>query len=301
MISIIIPAYNAGATIKRAVDSVLKQNFEDWELILVDNNSLDDTYVIMSYYKKQFPHKIKLAQEIKRGAPAARNRGLMLAKGEWIQFLDSDDELPNDKLERQLKIAQQENAEIIVSNYVKLTTIGKFTFKKNIKPINDVWVGLIRTRLGITSSNLWKKESILKVGGWDESLKSTQEYDLLFRLLMNKVKITFDISPEPTLIYNNGVSITRTSDSTRNTDLYLAHLELRKRIRNYLIENNEFSDKIEELINLDTYNIYLYKKQYLGEKEKKDIECLKLSRIIKIKCFTEFQLKKAIKKIAVLF
>src|SRR4051794_32661932 len=114
--SVIIPCYNGEKFIKRAIESVLKQSFTDYELILVDNNSTDSTLSIMYDYAKKYPAIISVYIEYKKGASAARNKGLYHAKGEWLQFLDSDDELLPDKLTYQIKIATDAEADVVAAN-----------------------------------------------------------------------------------------------------------------------------------------------------------------------------------------
>src|SRR5436190_23584848 len=103
MVSVIIPCYNCEKYITRAIESVLLQTHVNYEIIVVNNNSTDNTVNILNTYVSRHPHLIRLFHEYKKGAPAARNKGLYEANGEWIQYLDADDELMPDKLERQLK------------------------------------------------------------------------------------------------------------------------------------------------------------------------------------------------------
>src|SRR3954469_11137836 len=99
MISIVIPCFNCEPFIQRAFNSVINQTFQNWELLLVNNNSTDNTQEVLLALQKQFPEKIKVLFEERRGAPCARNKGLREANGDWIQFLDADDEIKPDKLE----------------------------------------------------------------------------------------------------------------------------------------------------------------------------------------------------------
>ncbi|MFV0527276.1 MAG: glycosyltransferase [Lachnospiraceae bacterium] len=91
MISIILPAYNAEEFIGRAIESVLKQTYKDFELIVIDDGSDDDTAGIVSFYVRQ-DSRIRLLRIPHQGVSAARNAGLRAAQGEWITFLDADDE-----------------------------------------------------------------------------------------------------------------------------------------------------------------------------------------------------------------
>ena len=87
-ISVIMPAYNAGQTIERSIDSVINQTFRNWELIIVDDGSLDETYNVCSHYDDT---RINVFTQDNQGASASRNRALELCEGEYLAFIDSDD------------------------------------------------------------------------------------------------------------------------------------------------------------------------------------------------------------------
>ena len=154
MISVVIPCYNSEEFIGRAVESVLKQTFKEFEIILVDNGSSDNTTNILYSYRDTYPDLIKVFHEPKKGGAAARNRGLKEAKGEWIQFLDSDDELLPEKFEKQINIAKELGADLILS------TFYKYYFNRGVQKMiiqyletKNIWKGLIHSALGRTSSN----------------------------------------------------------------------------------------------------------------------------------------------------
>src|ERR1700759_691842 len=143
MISVIIPCYNCAGFIHRAVDSVLRQTYHNTEIILVNNNSTDDTLFLMKDYEFAHPGKIHVYSEYKKGAPAARNCGLNKAKGEWIQFLDADDELLPNKLQVQYDLAISANADVIAGDcLLKYNINGKVT-EITRRVDKDAWQGLI--------------------------------------------------------------------------------------------------------------------------------------------------------------
>ena len=109
LVSVIIPAYNVEAYIAPCLGSVLAQSYPKLEIICVDNNSTDNTLQKLEALREKHPEIILLTEE-KQGAPAARNAGLHIAKGEWIQFLDADDILLPGKISRQVSLL--ENAEV---------------------------------------------------------------------------------------------------------------------------------------------------------------------------------------------
>ncbi|MFN6039938.1 MAG: glycosyltransferase family 2 protein, partial [Bacteroidota bacterium] len=160
------------------IQSVLKQDYKNIEVILVDNNSTDGSRNIARYFCSGYENII-LTNEIKQGAPAARNKGLALARGELIQFLDSDDLIDPKKISHQVKIFKQyPNLDFIYADYRVQKKDANFY---NVNMINDdCWYALLKTRLGCTCSNLWRTSAVKNIGGWNENLSSSQEYDLMF-------------------------------------------------------------------------------------------------------------------------
>ncbi|QEC53357.1 glycosyltransferase involved in cell wall biosynthesis [Anseongella ginsenosidimutans] len=274
MISIIIPCYNCVSTIKRAVDSVLNQKYQHYELLLVDNRSSDGTIHLLNHYKERFPEKIRVFHEYKRGAPAARNKGLSAARGEWIQFLDADDELHPEKLSRQLDLATNSMAGIVIGNYILEWIKGKKRLHLKRPAMSDPWEGLVTSNLGITSSNLWKKKDLLEVNGWNERLTSSQEYDLLFRLLKNRSEVVFD-EAFYTMVYHNRNSTSKSTDKKKLIQIVRNRINLRREIKEYLILTKQLTANMNRTI--DTYiyfelkrnspEIFDYVKEYLKQNQ----------------------------------
>lgn len=239
MISIIIPCYNSEKFIGRALDSVFKQTYKDWELILVNNNSTDGTLNVLEDYQRKFPSLIRVISETKKGAPAARNKGIKEAKGEWIQFLDADDEILPEKLAGQIELANQTNASIVTSPYTRVSSGGK---KNYVIPrglyMDDAWCALASSNMGITSSNLFKKEKLVEVGGWDENLVASQEYDLMFRILQREPVVAFDNRFLTIIHFGSVESVSRTGDRTKARKILDSRIDLRYRIKKYLSDNN---------------------------------------------------------------
>ena len=156
----------------------------------MDNASTDQTWSILSSYAEQQVN-ISCFSEGKPGAPAARNRGLIEAKGRWIQFLDADDVLLPNKIHDQQEMIKFSAVEVdvVVGCYIFRTLLGS---EQEVVPEKDVWLGLFIGKLGITSANLWNRSAIIQVGGWDQTLSSSQEYELLFRMLKQNERVLID-------------------------------------------------------------------------------------------------------------
>ncbi|SMP44134.1 Glycosyltransferase involved in cell wall bisynthesis [Neorhodopirellula lusitana] len=113
-ISVVIPAYNAGATIRRAIDSVLAQSYPPLEIIVVDDGSFDDTADIAGRYG----HPVRLIRQGNSQTAAARNLGISSSRGDWIAFLDADDYWDADKLAKQADVARwNDDVSLIASGY----------------------------------------------------------------------------------------------------------------------------------------------------------------------------------------
>ncbi|MCC9168229.1 glycosyltransferase family 2 protein [Pontibacter sp. XAAS-A31] len=255
--------------ISDCVASVQNQTYKDIEVICVDNNSTDDTWPLLETIKSPRFNLI-ISNESKKGAPAARNKGLSIAKGEWIQFLDADDMLEPNKIEHQLNTILKVKSE--VSFLAGAHYLNRHDGLNTISVPNDenVWVALANVNLGITSSNLFNKKYIDKIGGWDENLKSSQEYDLMFRLLKENDYIAYD--PEPlTVIRRREGSIT-TTNLKSNIKRRIEHLYS---VYNYVKDikvdgetENQVAqalfEVIKELYRYDSKASLLYMKHTLG-------------------------------------
>jgi glycosyltransferase involved in cell wall biosynthesis len=277
MISVIIPCYNSEKFIERAIESVLNQTYKDYEIFLVDNGSSDQTIDILYDYRNRYPGLIKVLQEPKKGGAAARNKGLKEAKGEWIQFLDSDDELLPKKLEEQLKIAHEVDADLVLSPFYKHYK-NKGVQKVMIQYLEtkNVWIGLIKSNLGRTSSNLWKREALLKVNGWDGNKTSSQEYDLLFRLLKQNISVGFCTIPL-TNIYVQSNSVHISGDKRRSFEIANNFINLRLDIKKYLIAQNRLTEELKMAVNVSIYEHLQTYRKIIPEYVSKTIDELKLN------------------------
>lgn len=254
LISVIIPCYNSAAIIDRAVESVFSQTWENWELILVNNNSTDETWEKLNDIKKNNPEKsIVILDEKKKGAPAARNKGLHEAKGEWVQFLDADDELLPHKIEHQIsKISNATDA--IYSPYVSVK--GDITNSHYIIHA-DIWEALMMSKIGITSSNLFRKTALLTINGWNEDLTSSQDSALAFELLKKGSRF-FALDLVETNIYTTGSSITRTQDKAKIRSIIKNYIDLRKDILAFLEQNGFDLQKYKQVYNRVFADCYLW-------------------------------------------
>lgn len=113
-ISVIIPAYNVEDYVEYCLNSVVNQEYTNVEIIVVDDGSTDLTPQILDFWQEQYPDKIKVIHTSHSGVGNARNIGLNAATGEYIAFVDSDDEINKNMYNEMLKIAENEKADIVI-------------------------------------------------------------------------------------------------------------------------------------------------------------------------------------------
>lgn len=119
-ISVIIPVYNAGETLEKCLDSIRSQTYKNIEIICVDDESTDDSYISCREFAKK-DKRIKCIQKKNGGVASARNEGLKYATGEYVTFVDQDDWIEPEMYEKMSDVAQKENADMVVCNYSKDT------------------------------------------------------------------------------------------------------------------------------------------------------------------------------------
>ena len=121
-ISVIVPVYQAEKYLAKALDSVISQDYENWELFLLVRKSSDQSEKIVRDYEKKYD-SIHMIERGENKAGEARNQGLEKAQGEYVLFLDSDDYLPDASvMQRYVRMAEQTDADIVVANYARLWT-----------------------------------------------------------------------------------------------------------------------------------------------------------------------------------
>ena len=180
LVSVIIPTYNRGWVVQEAIDSVLDQDFRDYELIVVDDGSDDNTREILGAYGKA----ITVLQQSNRGVSAARNRGIAEAAGRLIAFLDSDDLWLPRKLATQVKFFA-ENADAVINQTQEIWI--RNGVRVNPKKRHHKFSGMIFERslalcLVSPSAVMIKKSLFDAVGVFDENLPACEDYDLWLRV-----------------------------------------------------------------------------------------------------------------------
>ncbi len=181
-ISIVIPAYNAAATILPTLDSVFQQTFRDFEVLVINDGSTDQTLELLQTIEDT---RLQTFNYENGGLPVARNRGISHARGEFIAFLDADDFWSVDKLELQLAALQAHpEAGVAYSwNYYQYDRSEKSYAETSNSFQGDVYADLLIKNFIQNGSNpLIRKEAIASVGLFDSTLKSCEDWEYYLRL-----------------------------------------------------------------------------------------------------------------------
>ncbi len=151
-ISVIIPVYNSERYLNKCLDSVFDQSFSDFEVIIVNDGSPDGSQNIIDAYKERYPNKIIALRQENAGQAAARNKGLDIAQGEYIFFVDSDDYLHPEAFEKTYSYADANDLDIVCFNYYRVnsSTISEY----NYRIFNS---DSIQKRYIINEANPWNK------------------------------------------------------------------------------------------------------------------------------------------------
>jgi glycosyltransferase involved in cell wall biosynthesis len=199
LVSVVIPTYNRGDVIRRAIDSVLQQDFKDFELIVVDDGSADNTCDVLEAYHK----RIRVVSQEHCGVSAARNRGIRSASGELIAFLDSDDEWLPAKLTRQIERRSRNKTYFICHTDEIWMRGGRPVPQKAIhrKQGGHFFERALERCLISPSSAMISAPLLEKVGLFDENLPAAEDYDLWLRVT---AFYEVDFVPEVLVIKHGG-------------------------------------------------------------------------------------------------
>ena len=199
LVSIIIPTYNRAAKIEKAIRSIQAQTWTDWELIVSDDGSKDNTAEVVARFSKEDARIKYIRHDPNKGAQVARNAGIRAAKGEWIAFLDSDDEWLPESLKMRLDFALKHDYSVVYSN-------GYIIFENNRQELyrlpnvsKNSYKGVLTNEGPMFQSLLVKKENFTRINYLDEQAISYQEWNTSIRLAKF---YTFGFLDMPTFIYD---------------------------------------------------------------------------------------------------
>lgn len=190
-VSIIIPCYNAEKYIEETIKSVLNQTYKNWELIIVNDGSTDNSATILNQYLKK-DNRIQLINKDNSGVSDTRNKGLEKAKGEFITFLDADDVWHKENLEKKIVFFTSMNYDVVYS-YCQLIDEESKPINKILKGENNLQIAdflSLKANYNTAPSGIvFKKEVLYKIDGFDVNLSNNADQDILIQSLANGFKI----------------------------------------------------------------------------------------------------------------
>jgi glycosyltransferase involved in cell wall biosynthesis len=270
LVSILIPCYNAEKWIEEAINSALSQTYGNFEVIVVDDGSKDNSVEII----QRFGSRIRWETRPNHGANATRNRLLELSQGEWVQYLDADDYLQPHKIKRQIEfIVQNPQTDLVYSpsllqqhNYLVEAILKNRQPKRspdfpqtlNLEPPDNIvqevlpipkphdpWILLTRWYLPQTGSPLWRKQAIIDVGGWKKKQPCCQEHELYLRLLQANKQ--FSYFKEAASVYRQWSETTLSKQDQNRT--YRYRLEITNQAEAYLERTQQLTVFRQNAIN----------------------------------------------------
>lgn len=232
-LTIVVPVYNREEMVKRTLESIEVQTYRPINVVLVDNNSVDNTFNTLSEWKKSAESedfKIKIITEAKPGASAARNAGLRCVETEWTMFFDSDDTMPPDHVEKAMNAVDENPDCDIVGWDRKLFFSDGTTVLRKFKTSNMIFENLTQSIFS-TQNYMAKTDLFRRAGGWDEQLSNGDDIELGNRLLALK--------PKAVIAKGATVNVYESADS-------ISHCN-----QNRIESISEALNKIKELLPLD--------------------------------------------------
>ncbi|MBF0431712.1 MAG: glycosyltransferase family 2 protein [Fibrobacteria bacterium] len=184
VISVVIPVYNRAEMVKRAIESVLLQKGVDWELIVVDDGSTDNTPEELDQYDKD--DRIHLVRQNHSGVSAARNRGVQYSTGKYIAFLDSDDEWLPGKLEAQKQFFESSDYQIQQTTEIWIRNGTRVNPPRHLlKKAGHIFEESLERCMVTPSSVCLTRELFEGYGGFDVEYPACEDYELWLRITTN--------------------------------------------------------------------------------------------------------------------
>ncbi|MCK5611444.1 glycosyltransferase, partial [Candidatus Pacearchaeota archaeon] len=181
LFSVIIPTFNRAEYIKHTIDSVLEQTFKEYEIIVIDDGSIDNTRESL----KEYGDKIRYFYQSNNGVSAARDHGIREARGEWVAFLDDDDLWEPNKLEIQMEYLKQNPGIDFVYSDARVfceNNIISETFKRPYFDNYDVFYSLLKSDRIFIGTVICRKEVLKSIGNFDGALNMCEDWDMFLRV-----------------------------------------------------------------------------------------------------------------------
>ncbi|MBD2773800.1 glycosyltransferase [Iningainema tapete] len=244
LVSVIIPCFNADRWISEAIDSCLQQTYPNIEIIVIDDGSTDNSLEVI----KSYGDRITWESLPHRSGNYARNRAFALSKGEYIQYLDADDYILPEKIALQVSFLVETGADVVYGDWRHQCHLPDGTSFLDRVIYSEVQTDILESLLAnwwtALASLLYKRTTIVRVGGWDESLPAAQDRDFFISVVMAGCKVVYQ--PGCYSVYRRYGNVTvSTSDVPRWID---SHCRVLAKAEKKLLELNRLSTQYRHAI-----------------------------------------------------
>jgi glycosyltransferase involved in cell wall biosynthesis len=271
-VSVIVPVYNAEATLAYTLESIRRQTFQNYELIVIDDGSTDGT---LARLRGVHDPRLRVFSHQNAGLAAARNRGIQRSTGEFVTFIDGDDLWTPDKLERQLEALQHHPGAMVAYSWTAfIDPRGRFLFAKDpCWSQGDVYAELLRSCFIASGSNvLVRRRSMDGIEAFDTTLAAAQDWEFCLRLA---ARWPFVVVPRYQILYRiHGATLSANAERCEQACLSICN---RAFSRNHISARR----RQESLSNVKQYVAFLYLTRTAGADARthagrKLFECVRL-------------------------
>nr|WP_295925130.1 glycosyltransferase family A protein [uncultured Dyadobacter sp.] len=251
IVSIIIPSYNYGFVIAETLENLLAQRFQDWEAIIVDDGSSDNTRETVQPYAGK-DGRIKYVYQQNSGVSVARNLGFQHSRGKYIQFLDADDLLSADKLAVQVDFLDRNpDVDIAYTDHLYFEAHKPDTFYPDYEMNHNNWLPkidargyevvntLIYSNIAVVSSPVLRRSIVEKVNGFPEFSNYTEDWEFWFLCAIRGARYTF-VADESAVTL---IRIHQRNTSKNIQIMQAGELQFRKRIIQEVTESQTLSEE----------------------------------------------------------
>lgn len=253
-LSIIIPVFNKGKYLSNCLSSILRQKFSDYEIIVINDGSTDDSEKIAKSFE-EIDQRIKVFTFVNSGASAARNHGLSIAKGKFILFIDADDWIENDYLEKIMIQVEEHEADIYIWGITKDFTNKREIISPDLEGLlskQDFLYSFVREQYekkkglyGYVSNKLLKNKILNDRGiRFNESLRMQEDYDF-FLSYFDQIRYVF-LFKESGYHYVAGTDYS-SGAMVKNVD-YIALIDIQLKCRKLLLNNNCLDENNQKIL-----------------------------------------------------
>lgn len=241
LVSIIIPAYNRAHLIGETLDSIIEQTYINWECIIVDDGSTDNTDELLAKFCKKdsrFQYHHRPSDQLP-GGNAARNYGFKISKGEFIQWFDSDDLMHPSKIELKIENALKYKADIVIDkNHTNSDFVTIEDYSVNCFLSSEFYIDFILGKKNLITDDVLVKRNIINKFRFDEKVRKAQEYEFFSRLFQQKLNYCFiDIPLSYYRTTEDSISTAASKGNIIQTNslIYIAKVMMERHYNNVLI------------------------------------------------------------------